>query len=373
MNFRTKFFKFIYPVAIQNINSYKNKTISKFSTISSMDGKVRTALDEDNKGAFVRKDAAFRNWISEDSDRFKPESGRYHLYVSYACPWACRTLMFRKLKGLEDHIGLSIVHPTWQKTSDKDEHTGWVFVNENDAPLANCQGFGSFPCKDVIPDTVNNCKTIRQLYELSNDKDGKYSVPVLWDKKEKCIVSNESADIIRMFNSNFNKISSKPELDLYPEALRAKINETNDWVYNGINNGVYKCGFAKSQEAYDNAVKNLFEAMDKAEDILSKSRYLVGNQLTEADLRCFVTLIRFDECYVGYFKCNKKRLVDYPNLLNYTREIYQYPGIAETVNMYHIKTHYHTSHPVLNYYAIVPAGPNFIATVQEPHDRNRFN
>jgi len=335
--------------------------------------KARTTLDENVKGAFVRKDSAFRKWISEDSDQFKPESGRYHLYISYACPWACRTLMLRNMKGLQNHIGLSIVHPTWQKTNpEKDDHSGWVFAKEGDPPLPNTLGHGSNASKDLIPDTVNNCKTVRELYELSNDTNGKYSVPVLWDKKQKVIVNNESSDILRMFNSNFNKLSNKPDLDIYPEKLRAQIDEVNEWVYDNINNGVYKSGFAKSQEAYEAAVKNVFVHLDKLEDILSKSRYLVGNQITEADIRLFVTLIRFDEVYVVYFKCNKKSIADYHNILNYVRDVYQYPGIAETVNMYHIKTHYYTSHPVLNTYGIVPAGPDFISTVKEPHDRDRF-
>jgi len=332
---------------------------------------VRTALDENEKGAFVRKDATFRNWISEDSDRFKPESGRYHLYISYACPWAHRTLIVRNLKGLQDHIGLSIVHPTWQKTRpEKDQHTGWVFRSETDEPLSSSTGFGSFPCKDVIPDTVNNCKSLREIYELSNDTSGKYSVPVLWDKKEKVIVNNESSEIIQMFNSSFNKLAKYPELDLYPEHLRSEIDEINSFIYDNFNNGVYKCGFATAQEAYEKAIVGVYNALDKAEEILSKSRYLVGNQFTVADIRFFVTLVRFDEVYVVYFKTNKKRISDYPNLLNYTRDIYQKAGLTETVNMYHIKTHYFTSHPTLNHYAIVPVGPDVISSLKEKHNRD---
>jgi len=234
------------------------------------------------------------------------------------------------------------------------------------------KGVGSFPCKDVIPDTVNNAKNVRELYDLSKDQAGTYSVPVLWDKKEKVIVNNESSEIIRMFNSAFNDISKHPELDFYPEKLREEIDKVNDWIYHDFNNGVYKSGFAKSQEAYEEAVTNVFKALDRAEEILSKSRYLVGNQLTEADIRFFVTLVRFDEAYAVYFKCNKKRTVDYPNVLNYTRDLYQTPGFAETVNMYHIKTHYFTSHPVLNNYAIVPVGPGFEGTLKEKYDRDRF-
>jgi len=335
---------------------------------------ARTALDESEKGgAFVRKDSTYRNWISEESEKFKPESGRYHLYISYACPWAHRTLITRNLKGLQDHIGLSIVHPTWQKTRpEKDEHAGWVFRSETDEPVKSVLGFGSFPSKDVIPDTVNNCKSIRELYELSNDTNGKYTVPVLWDKKLKVIVNNESSEILRMFNSAFNKLSKNPGLDLYPEHLRTKIDEINDYIYHNFNNGVYKAGFAKSQEAYETAIEGIYQALDKAEEILSKNRYLLGDQFTEADIRFFVTLVRFDEVYVVYFKTNKKRIADYPNLLNYTRDLYQNPTIGETVNMYHIKTHYFTSHPILNHYAIVPVGPDVISTLKEKHDRDRF-
>ena len=354
----------------------RNRTIySQFHpSFSSMQTEKGTfSASSDAQGKFVRKNAGFRDWISPDSDRFKPESGRYHLYVSYACPWAHRTLIMRNLKGLQDHIGLSVVHPTWQYTKPgQDEHTGWVFRKEGDPPVKNVKEMGSFPCKDVVPDTVNNAQTLRELYELSEDKNWSYSVPVLWDKKEKVIVNSESSDIIRMLNSAFNSICKNPELDFYPESLREEIDKVNDWLYHDFNNGVYKSGFAKSQEAYEEAVTNVFKALDKAEEILSKSRYLVGNQLTEADIRCFPTLVRFDEVYNVYFKCNKKRIVDYPNVLNYTRDLYQTPGFAETVNMYHIKTHYYTSHPVLNHYAIVPVGPNFEGTLKEKHDRDRF-
>ena len=329
---------------------------------------------EHHKGSFVRRDSSYRNWISEDSDRFKPESGRYHLYISYACPWACRALAVRNLKGLQDHIGLSVVHPTFKKTKPEvDEHAGWVFRSENDEPLPSVTGFGSFLGIDSIPDTVNNCNSVRDLYDLTNDTARVYSVPVLWDKKEKTIVNNESSEIIRMFNSAFNKFSTNPELDLYPESLRTKIDEVNEWVYHGINNGVYKSGFAKSQEAYDGAVTTLFNSLDRVEEILSRNRYLCGSQFTEADIRLFPTLVRFDEVYVVYFKCNKKRIVDYPNMLNYLREIYQMKGVTESVNMYHIKTHYYTSHPALNHFAIVPAGPDSVSTLKEKHDRDRLN
>jgi len=233
-------------------------------------------------------------------------------------------------------------------------------------------GFGSYNCKDCIPDNLNNAKSIRELYEKSNDTLGKYSVPVLWDKKEGVIVNNESADIIRMFSSAFNKFSTNHDLDIYPENLKKQIDDTNAWVYDNINNGVYKCGFATTQEAYEIAFKNLFEHLERAEEILSKSRYLCGNKLTEADIRFFVTVIRFDEVYVVYFKTNKKRIIDYPSILNYCREIYQMSGVAETVNMRHIKTHYYTSHPKLNHFGVIPVGPNFIGELEKAHDREKL-
>jgi len=232
---------------------------------------IPTNAGTNPKPAFVRE-SIFRNWISEDSDKFQPESGRYHLYISYGCPWANRCLAVRNLKGLQDHIGLSIVHPTMQRTKpDVDDHVGWVFRNEGDEPLSNSSGYGKFECKDVIPDTVNNTKTIREIYEKVTKESTVYSVPILWDKKLQTIVNNESSEIIRMFNSAFNKLAKNPELDLYPEDLRKQIDEINDWVYHNINIGVYKCGLAQSQEAYDEAVKNLFDHLDKAEEILSKN------------------------------------------------------------------------------------------------------
>jgi len=332
----------------------------------------KTALDEtDAKGAFVRTDAGFRNWIAPDS-RFPPEAGRYHLYISYACPWAHRCLMTLRMKGLEDAIGLSIVHPTWQRSrpdTPDDHHHGWIFKAPDDAPLSQSEGHGSFDCSDCIPDTVNGFQFVRDLYEKANDKTGKYSVPVLWDKQEGTIVSNESSEIIQMLNSAFNQFAKNPELDLFPEALASAMDEVNSWVYPTINNGVYRCGFAKTQGAYDEAVTQLYESLDRMEEVLSKNRYLCGDALTAADIRAFVTLVRFDEVYVVYFKCNKKRIADYPNIHNYVREIYQMPAVADTVNMRHIKTHYFTSHPTLNYYAVIPAGPSVIEDLKMPHNR----
>ncbi|KAK9823109.1 hypothetical protein WJX72_000330 [[Myrmecia] bisecta] len=336
--------------------------------------KARTALHEmAADGAFKRTDATFREWI-KPGGRFPPEANRYHLYIAYGCPWASRCLAVRNMKGLEDVIGLSVTHPTWQRTrpdDPEDTHTGWTFASPADPPFSSPAGQGSFPTDDCIPDTVNNVKYVRDLYELAGDTAGKYTVPVLWDKKEKTIVNNESAEILRIFNSAFNDFAKNPGLDLYPEELRKQIDEVNDWVYPTINNGVYRCGFATKQAAYDEAFKQLFASLDRAEDILSKHRYLVGDRLTEADIRLFKTLIRFDEVYVVYFKTNKKFIHEYPNLKNFVREIYQHPGVKESVNIAHIKMHYFTAHPDLNKYAIIPKGGD--AWWEEPHDRDHFN
>eukprot|EP00744_Colponema_vietnamica_P011390 GILI01016020.1.p1 GENE.GILI01016020.1~~GILI01016020.1.p1 ORF type:complete len:379 (+),score=78.73 GILI01016020.1:101-1138(+) len=338
---------------------------------------VRTALQEVAvTGEFKRVASTFREVISKDHPIFKPEAGRYHLYISYACPWACRCETVRQLKGLTSVIGLSVVHPVWQQTKPSvDSHTGWVFRSPSDAPVVPVSGYGNFSCEGCIPDTINNAATVRELYELSNDTNGKYSVPVLWDKTTKQIVNNESSEIIRMFNTAFNDLPEcgNPSLDLYPEHLRAQIDEVNDWVYNCINNGVYKCGFAKSQEAYNVAVTSLYEALDRVESMLANSRFLLSNTITDADVRLFQTLVRFDEVYVVYFKCNKKQIAEYPNMRNYLRDIYQsFPGVTQAVHMDHIKHHYFASHPVLNSFSIVPVGPNVLADLAKSHDRLRF-
>eukprot|EP01134_Creolimax_fragrantissima_P005597 CFRG5597T1 len=325
-----------------------------------MGGKAHTALDEQKHGEFIRTDAGFRKWIKADgSTPFTPESNRYHLYVSYACPWASRCMAVCALKGLEKHISFSVVHPVWEETrpgDPEDDHRGWMFKLEEEFA-------------GNIPDTLNNAKSIRDLYELANDTLHKYSVPVLWDKKTASIVSNESSEIIRMFNNEFNEICERPEIDLYPEALRKDIDSVNEWVYPMLNNGVYRSGFASKQEPYEAAVTEVFQALDRIEGILSKQRYIAGDQITEADIRLFVTLVRFDEVYVGHFKCNKARLADYPNTENYTRDIYQTQGISGTVNMAHIKHHYHRSHPSINPYGIVPVGPG--VDFSQAHDRDR--
>lgn len=237
---------------------------------------------------------------------------------------------------------------------------GWIF------PESNTEVLGA------EPDPLNGAKSVRELYEIaSTNYSGKFTVPILWDKKLKTIVNNESSEIIRMFNTEFNDIAENPILDLYPSELQAQIDETNEWIYPNINNGVYRCGFAKKQEPYIDAARELYDALDKCEDILSKQRYICGNKLTEADIRLFVTLIRFDEVYAVHFKCNKKLIREYPNIFNYTKDIFQIPGISSTVNMEHIKLHYYGSHPSINPFGIVPMGPNI--DYFAPHDRERFS
>ncbi|CAO2842032.1 unnamed protein product [Amaranthus hypochondriacus] len=323
---------------------------------------AKTAVDEtSNSGAFVRSPSTFRNFISrEQGSTFQPESGRYHLYISYACPWASRCISFLQIKGLDKAISFTSVKPKWERTKEGDAHMGWVFpVSDAEEPGAE-------------PDPLHGAKSIRELYELASaNYSGKYTVPVLWDKKHQTIVSNESSEIIRMLNSEFNEIAENGNLDLYPHHLRAQIDEVNEWIYDSINNGVYRCGFATKQEPYDMAVEKLYEALDKCEEILGKQRYLCGSSLTEADVRLFVTLIRFDEVYAVHFKCNKKLLREYPNLFNYTKEIFQIPGMSSTVNMDHIKMHYYGSHPSINPYGIIPHGPNI--DYLSHHDREKFS
>ncbi|GAA0775384.1 glutathione S-transferase family protein [Roseibium denhamense] len=300
-------------------------------------------------GRFVRKDAAFRNWITPDGSAgptgvsgFKAEAGRYHLFVSYACPWAHRTMIFRKLKGLEDLISLSAVQPLMLEN-------GWEFPET---------------------DPLTGANYAWQIYVKANPgHSGRATVPILWDKHQNTIVSNESSEIIRMFNSAFNDLTGNKD-DYYPEDLRSSIDEINSRVYDAVNNGVYKSGFATTQEAYTEAVTALFDMLDELEVILSNHRYLTGHRLTEADWRLFTTLIRFDAVYVGHFKCNIRRIDDYPNLSNYLRELYQIEGIAETVDMQTIKQHYYGSHETINPHRVVPVGP--VLDFDRPHDRDRL-
>ncbi|XP_065888740.1 glutathionyl-hydroquinone reductase YqjG-like [Dysidea avara] len=306
----------------------------------------KTLFTNEKSGEFVRKPSTFRNSVSRSSDTEHPaERNRYHLYVSYACPWAHRTLIYRKLKGLEDVISVDAV--------GKFSEIGWMF--SPDIP-------GS------TPDTVNGKTYMKELYLMAdNNYDGRYTVPVLWDKKKKTIVNNESAEIIRMLNTEFNGFSNKPDLDLYPEKLRNEIDGLNEWIYRDINNGVYRSGFATTQEAYDKAVREVFAALDRVEGILSQRRYLTGNTITEADVRLYTTLVRFDLVYVGHFKCNIRRIVDYPNLWGYLRDLYQTPGFGDTTNILHIKNIYQQSQLTINPQGIVAAGPDIDFT--SPHGR----
>ena len=359
--------------AIRDVNRFVHKAVAP-----------RDATAESNKkGEFVRVDAAWRNWInSQDPEaKFRPETDRYHLIVAYACPWAHRTLMTRAIKGLEEVISVSVVHPIWQKTRPddlNDNHRGWVFGNPDGPSLKNVEGRGGpFPpdYDDNIPDPLFNFGSARDFYDHASDTDGKYSVPILWDKKLNTIVSNESSEIVRMLNGEFNEFASNPDLDLYPndnELLRDKIEAANEWIYPQINNGVYRCGFAKSQEAYDVAIDALTSAFDRVDKILQKQRYIAGNQFTEADIRLFVTLLRFDEVYVVYFKTNTRSVAATPAILDYCRDIYQMPGVKETVNMESIKAHYYCSHPELNYYSVIPKGSNFIELLEQPHSRDEM-
>lgn len=294
-------------------------------------------------GRFKRTNAQFRNWLTKDGSPgpegqkgFKAEPGRYHLYVSLACPWAHRTLISRKLKGLDKFIDVSVVNPLMLDN-------GWTF--DKDFPGATGD--------KLHPDN----KFLYQLYLIADPEiTTRVTVPIIWDKKENTIVSNESAEILRMFNDAFDEVGAKKG-DFYPKDLRSDIDEVNSWIYDTVNNGVYKCGFATTQEAYDENIKPLFESLERIEEILSKKRYLTGNQFTEADIRLFTTLIRFDPVYVTHFKCDRKRISDYPNISGYLREIYQMPGIKETVNLEHIRNHYYRSHPTVNPSGIISIGP----------------
>ena len=309
---------------------------------------------EASGGRFVREDAGFRNWVTADGSAgptgvggFKAEANRYHLYVSLACPWAHRTTIYRKLKGLEDMISLSVVHPFM---GDK----GWTFA----------EGAG------VIADPIVNASYLYEVYVAAKPNyTGRVTVPILWDKKTNTIVSNESSEIIRMLNSAFDEAGAT-DVNFLPKALLAEIDTINEFVYSAVNNGVYKAGFATTEAAYKEAVVTLFDALDTLEVRLANQRYLLGDTITEADWRLFTTLVRFDAVYVGHFKCNIRRIVDYPNLWGYLRDLYQVPGIAETVSIEHIKAHYYTSHANINPTRIIPVGP--VLDFNEPHDRARF-
>lgn len=303
-------------------------------------------------GRFVRTEAQFRNWITPDGSPgptgdggFQAEPGRYHLYVSLACPWAHRTLIFRAIKQLDSMITVSVVNPLMARH-------GWTFDPE----------------EGVVPDHVNHASYLHQVYTLAQPGyTGRVTVPVLWDKQRRTIVNNESSEIIRMLNSAFDDVGAAAG-DYYPPDLRTQIDEINAQVYPDINNGVYRAGFATTQEAYNDAVADLFKALERIERRLLKQRYLTGARLTEADWRLFTTLLRFDPVYYGHFKCNIKRLVDLPALWGFTRELYQFPKVASTVDMRHIQAHYYRSHTQINPTGIVPAGP--LLDLDAPHQRD---
>ncbi|MCP1314645.1 MULTISPECIES: glutathione S-transferase family protein [unclassified Halomonas] len=304
-------------------------------------------------GEFVRESAKLRDWVGEgapadhEGERFPAEQGRYHLYVSLACPWAHRALIMRTLKGVDELIGVSHVSPLML---DK----GWTYDE----------------AEGSSGDPVNHARYHYELYTRTDPHyTGRVTVPVLWDKQRRTIVNNESADLVRMFNGAFDELTGNT-LDFYPQDLRTTIDEINADVYDNVNNGVYKAGFATEQAVYEKHVKALFAALDRLEQRLETHRYLAGEWLTEADIRLFTTLVRFDAVYHGHFKCNVRRIEDYPQLSNYLRELYQWPGVADTVNMEHIKRHYYYSHANINPTRIVPVGP--VLDFDRPHDRERL-
>jgi len=295
-------------------------------------------VKSDKSGSYDRQPRSFREIISNEHKIYKPESGRYHLYVSFACPWANRTLIYRKLKGLENHITVSVVHPDMLEN-------GWAFDDSYEG---------------ATKDHLFGFKYLREVYQKADSKiTTSVTVPILWDKKTNTIVNNESSEIIRIFNTGFNELTGNNE-DYYPDALHQKIDMLNETIYKNINNGVYQAGFATTQQSYDNAVTNLFKSLDELDKLLENNKYLIGETLTEADLRLIPTLLRFDIVYVTHFKCNIKRIKDYKNLSRYTKELYEIPAVFETTNLDHIKRHYYYSHVNINPFRIIPRGPNEI-------------
>jgi putative glutathione S-transferase len=319
-----------------------------------VDGVWQDDVSRTKDGHFIRPTTQFRNWVTADGsagpsgkDGFAAEPGRYHLYVSLACPWAHRTVIFRKLKGLENIVGLSVVSPEMGRN-------GWTFDTASGSS----------------GDAVNGKSRLSEVYLIAEPRyTGRVSVPVLWDTARKTIVNNESSEIIRMFNSAFDA-HTNVRADYYPAPLRSEIDRLNDLIYPNVNNGVYRAGFATTQAAYEQAFRNLFDTLDELEQILSRSRYLAGATLTEADWRLFCTLIRFDAVYYSHFKCNWRHIYEYPNLSNYLRDLYQQPGVAETVSLEQIKRHYYWSQRQVNPAGIVPMGPQL--DFSGPHDRGRF-
>lgn len=315
---------------------------------------VEDEATQNKQGKFVRPDSIFRNWVTSDGsagpsghDGFKAEPNRYHLYVSHNCPWAYRTMVLRKLKGLEKFVSVAI-----SASSVKDE--GWTYIKE----------------PGCVADAVNNITYLHEVYTKAEPQyTGRVTVPTLWDRERETIVSNESSEIIRMFNSAFNEIGATSQ-NYYPDDLRNEIDNINDVIYKNVNNGVYRCGFASTQAAYEEAFDNLFNTLEELEKRLNSERYLVGGTLTEADWRLFSTLLRFDIVYYGLFKCNKRHIYEYPNLWNFTLELYQYPGISEVTDLDHIKRGYYANMQRLDVKGFVPKGPNLKFSAQ--HDRDRL-
>ena len=316
---------------------------------------------------------------AEPGAKFPPEAGRYHLYASYACPGSHRALIVRALKGLEDVVSVTIVHPTWRHTNPHDpddKHRGWVFGDPDGEPFHNTNGRGgpfppAYPGNE--PDPILHAFSIREIYEYAQDTSGKYTIPLLWDKKTRTIVNNESSDISYMLNSCLNEFSTNPSLDLYTEDDEDgldKLNEVSEWLYPMMIHGVYRCGFAKTQKAYDHAIDELTAAFDMADELLQRQRYLTGDTLTDADIRLFVTLLRFDEVYAFYFRANTRLVMMTPSLLNFCREIYQMKGVAETCQMDQIKAHFFGSHAEWNKYSVIPRGLGFMKLLEMPHDRD---
>ena len=319
--------------------------------------KAQFEKEQSDSGEFERQEDAFREWISNDgSTSYPAAAGRYHLYISLACPWASRTVIFRKLKGLEDAIGMTIVDPIRDKK-------GWAFRDPSGKPPLGAL-FES-------TDSVNGFHFLSEAYVATDPNfDERVTVPVLWDKETKKIVNNCEDDICPMFNSVFNAVARNKDVDLFPKEIKAEHNKLSDFVYDNVNNGVYKAGFATRQRAYEFACGKIFEALDQLEQRLSKSRYLFGRRIVDVDWRLFCTLVRFDVVYHGHFKCNIRRIIDYPNLQGYLMDLYQQPGIAQTVNFDHIKRHYYMTHTEINPTRIVPLGPALDLT--RPHGREKL-
>ena len=321
---------------------------------------------------YQHQPTSFRNLISKGA-LFPPEPDRYILYISYGCPYSHRAIMLRALKGLEKIIKMCVVHPTFQYTNPanpEDKHRGFVFRDPESPPLSTTDGYGSISCEGCINDcSVKHFKTIREIYKGSNDENGKYSVPVLWDSKEEVIVNNDSGEIMRIFNSGFDSLAEHPEIDLFPPSLDEEIEKNDKWLSENVTDAVYKVGFAKDQATYDSCVKILFDGLESLEVKLGNSLYLNGDKLTGSDIRLFSTLLRFDDCYFILFKCNKKKIAECSNLLNFCRFIYQIPKIKETIHLSHMKASYYTNFVSLNPNGIIPCGMGSENLWAQPHNR----